>query len=126
MTEKGFQFYMVHAIYVNDIKYILLYADNSYKTHSIEDRIYYTLCDIFVNIDRIDYALIAMEFMKTFEGGPEGGPEHDNIKEWLACLTKDDFVADSHRPPNLDNIYVGKYIKFEVWYKNVKGLIELL
>jgi len=113
---------MVHAIFVNDIKYILLYADNSYKTQSIEDSIYYTLCDIFINIDRIDYALIAMEFMKTFESDPE----YDKIKEWLACLTKDDFVIDSHRHPNLDNIYVGKYIKFEVWYKNVKGLIKLL
>jgi len=47
---------------INGIKYLELHNDNNFKLLSLEDNVYFTLRDIFLNISSLDYVMEANRF----------------------------------------------------------------
>ena len=54
---------------INDIKYLHLHNDNNFKLLSLEDNVYFTLRDIFLNISSLDYVMEANGFNTEITGG---------------------------------------------------------
>ena len=57
------------GIKYNGIKYLYLNHPNDWKTKSLEDNIYFTMRDIFVNIDDFQFAMEANMFNDKLTNG---------------------------------------------------------
>ena len=60
---------MTYGRIIENTKYICLYNDKSFKKFSLEDNVYFTLRDIFLNADSLDTCLEANSFNQKLTNG---------------------------------------------------------
>ena len=58
-----------HCVIFNDKPYIKLHNSAELKSKSLEDNVYFTLRDIFLNISGVDYCMEANHFNSSLTGG---------------------------------------------------------
>jgi hypothetical protein len=127
------------GIKYNDIKYLYLMHPNDWKTKSLEDNIYFTMRDIFTNIDEFQFAMEANMFNDALSNGvvyEERTSDfiYSNILnedfnfvckllKWLSyiCEYYFDCTIVEDGPVDLD-----KYIPLEEWISQLDILKELL
>jgi hypothetical protein len=94
----------------NDIKYLQLANENNLKKKSLEDNVYFTLRDIFVNVSGIDYCMEANSFNNILTNGISYEERTidftytnvlndkiyiDQLSEWLSYIQKSDFEFEA-------------------------------
>ena len=72
-----------------DIKYILLCTPNEFKFNSLNDNIYFTLRDIFLNVSNADDALTANKYNTYITNGIYYEDRNSDFKYI-------DFLSDKH------------------------------
>lgn len=117
------------------IKYIKLCNDNYLKDKSLEDNVYFTLRDIFINISGSDYCMEANEFNSKltnniyYDGRTSDFKYTDilndktylsKLTKWLLSISQSDFDFE----PLNDNSYA--VLLFEDWWIQFERLKELL
>ena len=127
------------GINYNGINYLLLIHPNDWKQKSLEDNIYFTIRDIFQNIDDFQFAIEANVFNDKLTNGVSYEERTDDftysnilnedfsfvceLLEWLSyiCEYYFDFYEVVEEKIDLD-----KYIPFEAWISQLTILRELL
>lgn len=120
---------------INGIKYIKLCNDNYLKNISLEDNLYFTLRDIFVNSFSSDYCMEANDFNSKLTNNIYYEDRTSDFKytnilddktflnklnKWLKSITQSDFDFE----PLNDDSYT--LLLFEDWWIQFEGLKELL
>lgn len=116
---------------VDNIKYIKTLYDNELKLNSLNEFLYYTLIDIFWNTEEFYIVETANHFNfllvnKNIDGLIVFNDSLNDmyflikLNEYLSSLDETDFVF-SEIP-----FEEGKYIEFDVWWKQLKDLIEII
>ena len=127
------------GIKYNDIKYLYLMHPKDWKQKSLEDNVYFTMRDIFTNIDDFQFAMEANFFNDALSNGviyEERTTEftYSNIlnedfnfvcrlSKWLSYICEYYFDCNivEDGPVDLD-----KYISLEEWISQLDILKELL
>lgn len=122
---------------INGIKYMCLHNDNNFKQLSLEDNVYFTLRDIFLNGDSVDIILKANEFNAiltngiyfeertenfTYSNMLDDAQYLYNLIRWLKNFSESyfEFVEPD------DKIDMCDYIKFDDWWIQFKTLLFIL
>ena len=74
------------------MEYISIGSDNNLKTLSLEDNLYYTLEDIFINADTSDLCTYAAYYMDELKEGCYYKSKMMN-KKYTDCLNNKEFVS---------------------------------
>jgi hypothetical protein len=119
------------CLLINNEKYIQLMNDNSLKNKSFEDEIYFSLRDIFLNIDEFDNVLIANKMNRILTGNISFEERGDNFEyaiiikdpqssyvndlyEWLYKIEPSSFrIYDGGN----ENVNMNEYMKFDDWWE---------
>jgi len=138
---------------IDGIKYVCLMNDNSFKTKSLEDNVYFTLRDIFWN-GEIDAVMTANRFNGLLTNNISF-KERDNsfqyanilydynsdytkkLYDWLSRLTGykrpsnnvngwKNSVFEFKEVEEDDEIDMAKYIKYDDWWDQLQALIRKL
>lgn len=127
------------GIKYNGINYLRLFHPNDWKQKSLEDNIYFTIRDIFQNIDDFQFAMEANMFNDTLTNGVSYEERTDDftysnilnedfsfvckLLEWLSYICEYYFDFDEVVEDTID---LDKYITFEAWISQLDILKELL
>jgi len=127
---------------INEIKYLKLCNDNNFKLLSLEDNVYFTLRDIFVNISGCDYFMEANSFNSiltnniSYEERNIDFKYSDNLKNklyiqqlyyWLNGITTYDFVFEENEDKDeYEENYMTKLITFDDWWDQFTDLKHLI
>jgi len=136
-----------HGKIINGTKYVHLHNNNEFKKKSLEDNIYFTLRDIFLNISDIHQCLRANEFNYKltnhirFEERTDAF-QYANVLQnkeyvselikWLDCIKKYSFDFDDEddnkddEDDNKDDEPLENYIKYDDWWVQFDELKNLL
>jgi len=136
---------MTYGRIIGNIKYIHLYNDRNLKNLSLEDNVYFTLRDIFLNAESIDDTFIANSFNEKLTNGIcfEDRNESftytnvlDDIQylsslvNWLWHFNKHYFDFEPitlEEKINMDEyIDMDDYIRFDNWWDKFVNLRKLL
>jgi hypothetical protein len=126
------------GILYNGTKYLYLINDNTLKQKSLEDNIYFTLRDIFTNIDDFQFAMEANIINDQLTNGilyQERTEDFsystilmndlsfiDKLKRWLSSICEYYFdFEEVEEDIDLDN-----YLLWEVWILQLQELIKVL
>jgi hypothetical protein len=69
-----------HTRLIKGVKYLQLHNDNEFKKKSLEDNVYFTNRDIFLNIGPIDYVLEANRLNGLLSGDIRFEDRTENFK----------------------------------------------
>lgn len=131
---------MAYGIDINDIKYICLYNNNELKKISIEDNVYFTLRDIFLNADTCDISLECNYFNSKLTNGI-CFEDRDNTFKYTNILNNKHYLTqlinflnniDKHwfdfDKKDCENFIIdkGEYIKFNDWWIQFEELKKTL
>jgi hypothetical protein len=120
---------MTYGRIIENIKYMCLHDDNKLKQLSLEDNVYFTLRDIFLNADSADDVLRANDFNHKLTGGTCYGDRDefftytnvlDDVKylsqlvRWLSYFSIHYFEFEEVEPD--EEINMDRYIKFDDWW----------
>jgi hypothetical protein len=128
---------------INKIKYLRLCNENHLKCLSLEDNIYFTLRDIFVNISNIDYCMKANEFTSKltnnicYEERPFGFTYTNvlsnkiymtQLNKWLMRIHQSDFDFDPiYNTSNKEEKYnTENLIEFDDWWEHFEVLKKII
>jgi hypothetical protein len=138
---------MTYTRIINDIKYLQLYNDNNFKSLSLEDNVYFTLRDIFLNISGCDYVMEANGFNSSITGDicyedRKSDFQYTNVLDdklfidklnnWLNYISKSDFdfeelddklSSDEEKEWYYD---MKRLIKFDDWWDQLEDLKILI
>jgi hypothetical protein len=137
---------------IDGIRYVGLMNDNSFKSKSLEDNVYFTLRDIFWNGCPDDcfaanhYNSLLTNCILFEKRGANF--EYTNILydynldytkklyDWLSCLTGykltskpngwKDSMFDFENPDEDDEIDMSRYMKYDDWWDQLQELIKKL
>ena len=124
------------GIFYNGKCYLRLYNDNQLKNLSLEDNIYFTLRDIFLNISGVDYCMEANSFNGKLTNNIRYEERDDKFKYtnltnnniymkqlviWLSYIDKSDFEFEPYDDENID-----EYIEFDKWWQQFIELKEMI
>ena len=126
------------GILYNGTKYLYLINDNTLKQKSLEDNIYFTLRDIFTNIDDFQFAMEANIINDQLTNGilyQERTEDFsystilmndlsfiDKLKRWLSSICEYYFdFEEVEEDIDLDN-----YLLWEVWILQLQELKKVL
>lgn len=128
------------GIIYNDIKYLCLINPNHLKKISLEDNVYFTLRDIFQNIDDFQFAIESNMYNNTLTNGityeeRTNDFSYSNVlnddfsfvyrlTKWLSYICEYYFDFEIIEE-NID-IDLEKYITFEEWISQLEDLREHL
>lgn len=128
------------GIIYNGIKYVYLTNSNNLKKISLEDNVYFTLRDIFQNIDDFQFAMESNMYNDKLTNGISyeerthnfsySNVLNDNfsfvyrLTKWLSCICEYYFDFEIIEE-NID-IDLEKYITFEEWISKLEDLREHL
>ena len=132
------------------VKYLKLFNDNNLKTKSLEDNVYFTLRDIFINVSDFDNCIQSNVFNEKLTNNIYYEDRDDNFKytnilnddvylynlnKWLNNIneTNFDFLepsidADEREKDLYYNVDLQNYIKFDSWieqFNNLKKTISI-
>jgi len=127
------------GIKYNGTKYLYLIHPNDWKQKSLEDNIYFTIRDIFQNIDDFQFAMEANIFNYTLTNGVSY-EERTNEFTYSNILNKDvDFITRISKWLSYiceyyfdfeevveETINIDKYILFDEWISQLDILKKLL
>lgn len=132
--------------YYNSKWYITLCNNNEFKALSLNDNVYFTMRDIFINCVNVDVAL----FANVINGELSGNISYEertsefkysnmlnnkkDVKEilnLLESLNNSDFCnKNSDKLELIDSEYTTKYsyklLEFDIWFEQLKTLITNL
>jgi hypothetical protein len=127
------------GIKYNGINYLRLFHPNDWKQKSLEDNIYFTIRDIFQNIDDFQFAMEANVFNDTLTNGVVYEERTDNftymnilnedfsfvykLLQWLSYICEYYFDFEEVVEETID---LDKYIPFEEWISQLDILKKLL
>jgi hypothetical protein len=122
---------------IDNIKYMCLHNDNELKKRSLEDNVYFTMRDIYLNTNSADIAFEVNDLNYGLSNGIRY-EDRDNTFQYanvlhnkkyllelitsLVYLCKDDFVFKENKP----KLQSQEYIKFDDWWVQFKKLKILL
>jgi hypothetical protein len=139
---------------INGVKFVGLMNDNSFKSMSLEDNVYFTLRDIFWNGDVED--LMTANQLNCFLTKGVSFEDRDKhfkyadilydynsnytqkLYEWLSCLTGNNKITSTNvngwkdsmfefREVEVDDeIDMSKYMKYDDWWDQLQVLIREL
>ena len=127
--------YMSWGKIINHTNYIYLSEHNGYKKNSLEDNVYYTLRDIFANTEDVNLCIQSNQFNTTLTGDVyfqdrETFFTYSNVlydrnflqklSDWLNAIEPGKFEFNPLE--KCDYPQVGKYMKFEDWWKQFEEL----
>ena len=131
MSSRGIKY--------NGINYLRLFHPNDWKQKSLEDNIYFTIRDIFQNIDDFQFAMEANVFNDTLTNGVVYEERTDNftymnilnedfsfvckLLQWLSYICEYYFDFEEVVEETID---LDKYIPFEEWISQLDILKKLL
>lgn len=124
---------------INSTNYIYLLEHNEYKKKSLEDNVYFTLRDIFANTEDVNLCIQSNQFSATLTNDVYFQDRDLNFT-YSNVLYNRDFIQkisswlNRIEPCKLEfqkleegeQIEVGKYMKFEDWWKQFEELRERL
>lgn len=132
---------------INGVKHIGLMNDNSFKSKSLEDNIYFTLRDIFWNGDseqcmtanhfnslltnnicfeerdkNFNYSNVVYDYNSQFT---------QRLYNWLSLykqkqISMFDFIELEEGDPEVNEIIMDKYMKYDDWWDKLQELIKKL
>jgi len=120
---------------INDTNYIYLSEHNKYKKNSLEDNVYFTLRDIFANTEDVNLCIQSNQFNTTLTGDVyfqdrELNFTYSNVLydrnflqklcEWLNGI--ESSKLEFNKLEESEQTDVGKYMKFEDWWKQFEEL----
>lgn len=126
---------------IHNIKYLELVNDNSLKTPSLEDNVYFTLRDIYMNISEVNYCLDANTFNNqltnyTYYGDRTNDFQYTNVLHdkqfvsklynWLNSINKLDFEFNELTKEEESLCNMTHLIKFDDWWSQLQHLKFLL
>ena len=137
---------MSYTRIINGIKYLQLHNDNNFKSLSLEDNVYFTLRDIFLNISSIDYVMEANQLNShltgsiSYEERESGFQYRDSLiniifvrrlNQWLNFITPFDFdfeeLDDKADDEEKEWYYdMKRLIKFDDWWNQFEELKKLI
>ena len=118
---------------LDDSKYLRLCNKNEYKSNSLEDAVYFTLRDIFVNISGIDYCIEANAFNRRLTNDVSFEERTDDflysdalydkyfvteLHHWLSHIDKGDFNFYEEQDADEED----QLIKVEDWWNPFEEL----
>jgi hypothetical protein len=123
----------------DEIEYVGLSEEHSFKFRSLEDDVYFTLRDLFLNLLDIDDVILTIDFSKELTHGicyeerdetfqyTDALSDKDYTKrlsEWLFSINKKCF---EFKPPQKDDIIdLKEFIPFDEWWKHFEYLRSLI
>lgn len=129
----------------NDIKYLQLANENHLKNKSLEDKVYFTLRDIFANVSGLDYCIEANVFNNQLTNGVYYEERKDftytnvlndktyvkKLNVWLSYINKYDFEFEAMNDADadekewyLDTIHLFKFDDWWLQFEELKILIR--
>lgn len=120
---------MTYGRIINEIEYICLQNDNRFKKLSLEDNVYFTLRDIFLNGDSCDLIMEANSFNQRLTNGIsyEDRTEYfaytnvlddskylSQLSHWLKHFSE--YYFDFVEPESDEEIDMNEYITFNDWW----------
>ena len=136
-----------YARIIKDIKYLQHCNYNNLKSVSLEDNVYFTLKEIFVNISVINYCMEANGFNNEITGSVYYEDRKcdfkytdalndklfvDRLNKWLINIKKSDFEFDTEPDERADDEEKYHYydmkilIKFYDWWSQFEDLKILI
>ncbi len=122
---------------IEGIRYVGLMNDNSFKSKSLEDNVYFTLRDIFwnggpddcfasnhynsllkngISFEEREYTNVLYDYNSDFT---------QKLYNWL-CLFKKNYMFDFENPYEDEEIDMKKYMKYDDWWDQFQELIKKL
>jgi len=130
---------MTYSLLYDEIEYIGLSEEHALKFRSLEDDVYFTLRDLFLNVLDIDDVIASITFSKeltdniSYEDRTESFQytkvlnNKDFTKRlytWLSSINKKCF---EFKPPHADDVVDLKgFIPFTKWIQHVEYLMRLI
>lgn len=124
-------------------EYIILYHDHSFKLKSLEDNIYFTLRDMFLNLEDIHNVFDVNDFNSiltdgicyeeredtfTYANVLQDKNYVDSLSKWLSTITQKDLNINTmceerilYNSINID-IDISRYMPFEEWWQHFENL----
>jgi hypothetical protein len=120
---------------INHTNYIYLSEHNEYKKNSLEDNVYFTLRDIFINTEDVNLCIQSNQFNTTLTGDVyfqdrELNFTYSNVlydRDFLQKLSAwlngiESSKLEFNKLEEGEQTDVGKYMKFEDWWKQFEEL----
>jgi hypothetical protein len=130
---------MTYSLLYDEIEYIGLSEEHALKFRSLEDDVYFTLRDLFLNVLDIDDVMMTREFCidltndipyedrtDTFQYTDALSDKNYNkrLSDWLNSIDKKCF---EFKPPQKDDVVdLKEYIPFDEWYNHFNYLRKLI
>jgi hypothetical protein len=130
---------MTYSLLYDDIEYIGLSEEHAFKFRSLEDDVYFTLRDLFLNILDIEDVMMTREFCieltndipyedrtNTFQYTDALYDKNYNkrLSDWLNSIDKKCF---EFKPPQKNDVVdLKEYIPFAEWYNHFNYLRKLI
>ena len=130
---------MAYSLFYDDIEYIGLSEEHSFKFRSLEDDVYFTLRDLFLNVLDVEDVMMTQEFcIELTDGIPyyerteifhytnalSDKNYNKRLSDWLNSINKNCF---EFRPPGKDDVIdLKEYIPFTEWYNHFNYLRKLI
>jgi len=130
---------MTYSLLYDDIEYIGLSEEHSLKFRSLEDDVYFTMRDLFLNVIDVDDVIMTIEFSKELTGGISYEERTDTfqytdvlsdkkytkrLSDWLSSLDKRCF---EFKPPGKDDVIdLKEFIPFDEWWQHFIYLRQLI
>ena len=132
--------------FINDIKYVCLMNNNSFKSKSLEDNIYFTLRDIFWN-GNVEECMNANHFNRLLTNNIAFEERNNNFNysnilydyksnftqhlyNWICSITKVELtyniLFEFLKPEKDEEIDMSEYIKYDVWWDQLLDLRKKL
>jgi hypothetical protein len=130
------------------VKYLRLHNENKLKELSLEDNVYFTLRDVFLNIDEVEYLYTINDFNGQLTNNIYYEDRSDNfsytnvlteekyvneLSEFLDTIVLSCFYFEELKPHDneedkdwYNNVDMKKYIKFEDWWEQFEKLKKLI
>ena len=122
---------------IDNIKYICLYDDNEFKKKSLEDNVYFTLRDIFLNADAADIVFEVNKYNYVLSNGISYEDRTDTF-EYTNVLSNKKYLLElitylGHFNENwfkfsdITSCQDNKYMIFDDWwiqFEELKGLLN--
>jgi len=124
-----------------NIKYIKLHNHNEYKNESLEDNVYFTLRDIFLNASYIENMFEANQFNSELTNNIYYENRDTDfcytnvlynksfvfhLTQWLSTIKLFDFEFEVVSTDDTNKEEIDEYIQFDAWFKHFEHLKILL
>ena len=131
---------------INDIKYVCLMNNNSFKSKSLEDNIYFTLRDIFWN-GNVEECMTSNHFNRLLTNNIAFEERNNNFNysnilydyksnftrhlyNWIYSITKVELtynrLFEFLKPEKDEEIDMSEYIKYDDWWDQLLDLRKKL